>query len=512
MRRLLNQLKARPRLRASLRLVASRVAANPDGLRWLLFPVPLPLHCLTSTMESLRRLLGLRRNGPYAFLQLCAINFFDSALLLTCSQKGVAPKPPSLPAELVLHIFAIALETHPPIATTLARLCKTMHSRSHDLLYVHAALRKHKQIDLLHRTLSKKRETARLVNIVEIIGASGVDASGGSPYLADRLSTLLPLTPNAVEVRLERVALLTVAFLHAAQSKARHDVYTRAILTILAYADIRTLTLDSIVLADRTSTWRSNPFWVTLPSLTSLTLSDVRLDVAFADAFFNPTFLPRVTSLRLIGSSRVVDVYDHERDLGELFPPPALVKQLQQLVIAPSCTDNAHTGAGTAPKDLPRSGRYDWLASASSVRSLSLPATAVDDSLLALSPFAHVERLELLPTPLASRSPLNGPSQSDLAALSALVDALADLARRKTSRGNASLLSIAASSAATSEHRDLVPPAAPAPLNALRTLQLPSFWFEPHFRFSRRDLLPCDELLTPSERRRFERALAELLD
>ncbi|GAA6007861.1 uncharacterized protein JCM10292_002444 [Rhodotorula paludigena] len=442
-------------------------------------------------MESLRRLLGLRRHRL---------------------QKADEPKLPSLPAEIVLHVFAIALETHPPIATTLARLCKTMHNRLHDLLYMHAALRKHKQIDLLHRTLSKKRETARLVNIVEIIGASGVDASGGSPYLADRLSTLLPLTPNAVEVRLERVALLTVAFLHAAQSKARHDVYTRAILTILAYADIRTLTLDSIVLANRTSTWRSNPFWVTLPSLTSLTLSNVRLDVAFADAFLSPTFLPRVTSLRLIGSSRVVDVYDNERDLGELFPPPALVKQVQQLVIAPSCTDNAHTDDRTAPKDLPRSGRYDWLASASSVRSLSLPATAVDNKLLALLPFAHLERLELLPTPSASRSPLNGPSQSDLAALLALADALADLERRKTSHCSVPLSPRAAPSAATSKHREILPPAAPAPLNALCTLQLPSSWFEPPSQSSAPDLSPCGQLLTLREQRRFDRALAELRD
>lgn len=129
-------------------------------------------------------------------------------------------------------------------------------------------------------------------------------------------------------------------------------------------ADLQELELDDVVLSDRTTTSRYNPFFTILRSLTSLDLHDTKFDQATAPHFLCRTTMPNLRALKLDGCS-LIDEPASMRPLGQ-FAPGQVAEDLEHLILG-----------GAELSMTPDNSAADLVAKCLKLRTVSAPVWAL---------------------------------------------------------------------------------------------------------------------------------------
>ncbi|GAA5976572.1 hypothetical protein JCM11641_001343 [Rhodosporidiobolus odoratus] len=327
--------------------------------------------------------------------------FLYSRERIKTDSKPLAKPPTSLPAELVLYIIDFASTSSRRSACTLALLCRATCRRMRTYLYTCPVLYLSAQISLFIRSVQRNKRLARSVKKVVLDGGG----EGNKQTLTMRLSKIMESCVEVEELELRGLVIFSLTDFAGAEN-------------------VRHMTLTSCLLSDRTSISRYHPLTTTLPSLESLSLHQVRFDSLTAPRFLSHGMLPRLAALELDGC-RLQDQVNFA-DLGP-YEPSGLAEQLELLHIHGESSDASDANA--LRRDLPSADPFDLVGKCTSLRSLSLPVTAVTSDLLDSLPVDNLTQVTLLPPQHAEEDTL----EPHLAAVQALSEAILSLAINSSS-------------------------------------------------------------------------------
>ncbi|KAK4047584.1 hypothetical protein OIO90_006125 [Microbotryomycetes sp. JL221] len=271
-----------------------------------------------------------------------------------------------LPPELVLYIFELATTVGSSSTSAdafntsrldtlfrLSLLSRMTHNWANERLYCRVSLTKPSTAHSLVKTLRHSPWLARKVLSLELDGSvSSADHSGNNTTrrtMTSRLDSLLALCNNLIHVHVKHAAVF-------------------ALTDFSNGNNLKTLELTDVVLSDRTTTNRYNPFFVTLPRLSHLTLRQTFFDRATANHFNCPTTLPQLNLLEMDGCWLIEDV--NKLRIVSSFEPSLLTNQLQLLILT------GHTVQGQTLTrqmwDTVKTRMNEFVASCNKLRALSV--------------------------------------------------------------------------------------------------------------------------------------------
>ncbi|KAK4047532.1 hypothetical protein OIV83_005319 [Microbotryomycetes sp. JL201] len=272
---------------------------------------------------------------------------------------------PSLPPEIILHIFELAASSDRDNGTAealgalvkISVLSTATRAWAIDRIYRHVTLTEPASAHMLVKTLKNSRQLAIRVHSLTLDGTA-TDLKTGARLrrtMTARMDSLLALCPMLSSITIKNATIFALTDF----SNGRN---------------VRRLQLENVAIADRTTTNRFNPFFVILPDLEHLVLRDTYFDQVTANHFLCPTTLPRLQSLELDGC-RLIDDLTQFRVTGQ-YEPVLVARQLSLLVLN---DDEDRPGAGHATAD-------DWrpmshfVDKCRSLRALSIPSGAASQA------------------------------------------------------------------------------------------------------------------------------------
>ncbi|GAA5903412.1 hypothetical protein JCM6882_006541 [Rhodosporidiobolus microsporus] len=192
--------------------------------------------------------------------------------------------PPPLPAEIVLYILELAALSDWTTLPLIALVSSQTRDWAQHRLYHRAVLRSTSSVKRFTRTIQLNPSLgARTRTLVVDAGKPSGRGAPAFKSLPASLEAVVTLLPALKEVELRHLAIYSVVDFAAA-------------------AHITHLTLYSCLLSDTTSEYRNDPYFISLPSLHTLTLKHVQLGASTAETFLSPRSMP---ALRVLHSEGV---------------------------------------------------------------------------------------------------------------------------------------------------------------------------------------------------------------